>query len=251
MKFVERPRRPTRPSDRGHRHRAAHPTWLIGTKNGSPCTWSQCRWVTSARPWKEPSAGSVSPQNRKPVPRSSTIGSMPGASIATHAVLPPYRRLSSHGHGVEPRTPQNVMFSNAPSPGFPSLSLTLPNRTNGRQTCDQVHNATDPRSTPAGSVGRHRFRRWRSGRSPPTTSRSPTSRPARARSRSASTASPTRPGGGVTCSPSWRTPGSGRWRRSCGATRRPRCRPTVATRPACWPSTPASSTRRSAATATR
>jgi hypothetical protein len=33
------------------------------------------------------------------------IGSSPGTSRATQAVLPPYRRFVSHGQGVEPRTP--------------------------------------------------------------------------------------------------------------------------------------------------
>ena len=47
-------------------------------KNGRPCTWSQWRWVTRAEPAKGRRRARVSPQNRRPVPRSSTIGSWPG-----------------------------------------------------------------------------------------------------------------------------------------------------------------------------
>ena len=65
------------------------PERLAGTKKGSPWTWSQCMWVTRAWPRNEPSTGWVSPKKRRPVPRSSTIGSVLGDSMATQAVLPP------------------------------------------------------------------------------------------------------------------------------------------------------------------
>ena len=66
------------------------PLRLMGMKNGRPCTWSQWRCETSA----VPANGSVrspiaSPQYRRPVPRSHTIGGCPATSKVTQDVLPP------------------------------------------------------------------------------------------------------------------------------------------------------------------
>jgi hypothetical protein len=73
---------------------------------------------------------------------------------------------------------------------------------------------------------------------------------ARDRSRSASTASPTRRGPGSTCCPSSPTPASGPSPRSCGATRRRRSPPTASTSRVPSRPMPTRCTRRSAATAT-
>lgn len=52
------------------------------------------------------------------------MGSLPGASKATQAVLPPYRRVAAPATGVAPRTPKKVTFSKqreATPPRHPAL----------------------------------------------------------------------------------------------------------------------------------
>ena len=39
------------------------------------------------------------------------MGAWPGDSSATQEVFPPYLRLASQGHGVEPRTPKKLTLS--------------------------------------------------------------------------------------------------------------------------------------------
>ena len=58
---------------------------------------------------------------------SSSSGSSPGASTDTHDVLPPYRRMSSLWHGVEPRTPWNVTRITEESPR-PARYAAFPER---------------------------------------------------------------------------------------------------------------------------
>src|SRR4051794_28404645 len=77
--------------------------------------------ATSADAAKGSEESTASPQKRRPVPRSRTIGAWPGASSDTHEVLPPYRRLASQEHGVDPRTPKKVTLSSGFPPGsYPS-----------------------------------------------------------------------------------------------------------------------------------
>jgi len=48
------------------------------------------------------------------------IGGSPSTTTETEAVLPPYRTLSSLGHGQLPRTPWKVTFSAVPPLLFPA-----------------------------------------------------------------------------------------------------------------------------------
>ena len=71
-----------------------------------------------------------------PVPRSSTIGDAPSASIATQEELPPNRTYSGPEHGVEPRTP----FSTTRTPpdmtaGYSASGDPDPGRLDGTRSC--------------------------------------------------------------------------------------------------------------------
>ena len=64
--------RPLRPPCAGRRGRPAASAGRRPAKNGSPCTWSQCRWLTRIEPRNAAAAEQRRSATRSPVPASRT-----------------------------------------------------------------------------------------------------------------------------------------------------------------------------------
>ena len=96
-----------------------------GGKNGRPCTWSQCRWVSRIVPtngcWPRRTTR-VSASSPVPASSSSVGDAVAGARSRRDDVCPPTRSYSGPDTGVDPRTPWNVTLTQlgfvlAPVPG--------------------------------------------------------------------------------------------------------------------------------------